>query len=260
VSDDSYLASEGEGSAEAPAPDYDGQGAAEAPPEPTYLDTDSYSGHHVRVKVDGEEVAVPLSEALGGYQRQADYTRKTQELARQQQDAQFALTLQRALENNPAQTLRILQEQYGLDQEATTADDDAWMDDDPVEQRLREYDQRLSVHEEYRAQQELRVALGVLQQRYGQDFDPVAVATRAGQMGRMDLENVYKEMAFERYWQTEQQTRAQQAKEAQRVAAKQQLTPHGGSGTNGAVAEPQRGSSTSIAAAFQEAKRQHGVP
>ena len=257
MSDDSTFAPEGGGFAEAEAPGYDGQGEAEATPEPTFLDTDSYAGHHVRVKVDGEELAVPLSEALGGYQRQADYTRKTQELARQQQDAQFAITLQRALENNPAQTLRILQEQYGLNEAATT-DDDSWMDDDPVEQRMRELDQRIAAHDDYRAQQELRVALGVLQQRYGPDFDPVAVATRAGQMGRMDLENVYKEMAFERYWTTEQQTRAQQAKEAERIAAKQQLTPHGGSGTNGAVAEPPKGAATSIRAAFDEAKRQHG--
>ena len=35
------------------------------------------------VKIDGVEQLVPLEELQNGYQRQADYTRKTQELARE---------------------------------------------------------------------------------------------------------------------------------------------------------------------------------
>lgn len=49
-----------------PAPDE----AAADPEEPRY-----------RVKVDGEERELPLSELLSGYQRHADYTRKTMKLA-----------------------------------------------------------------------------------------------------------------------------------------------------------------------------------
>lgn len=37
----------------------------------------------ISIKIDGEEQEVRLSELRNGYQRQADYTRKTQELARQ---------------------------------------------------------------------------------------------------------------------------------------------------------------------------------
>lgn len=40
----------------------------------------------VSVKIDGEEQEVKLSELRNGYQRQADYTRKTQELAQQRQE------------------------------------------------------------------------------------------------------------------------------------------------------------------------------
>lgn len=40
----------------------------------------------VTVKIDGEEQEVKLSELKNGYQRQADYTRKTQELSRQRQE------------------------------------------------------------------------------------------------------------------------------------------------------------------------------
>lgn len=41
------------------------------------------NGIKVKAKVDGEEVEVTLAEALNGYQRTADYTRKTTELAEQ---------------------------------------------------------------------------------------------------------------------------------------------------------------------------------
>ena len=48
--------------------------------EPTY-----------KVKIDGQEQEVRLTELLSGYQRQADYTRKTQELAEQRRLAEAVL-------------------------------------------------------------------------------------------------------------------------------------------------------------------------
>lgn len=42
----------------------------------------------VTVKIDGKEVEVPISELKNGYQRQADYTRKTMELAEQRKAAE----------------------------------------------------------------------------------------------------------------------------------------------------------------------------
>ena len=44
--------------------------STEVPEEPTYA-----------VKIGGEEQQVTLEELQNGYQRQADYTRKTQEIA-----------------------------------------------------------------------------------------------------------------------------------------------------------------------------------
>lgn len=52
---------------------------AEESPETTALDPNT----RVRVTIDGQELEVTLDEALKGYSRQADYTRKTQELAAQ---------------------------------------------------------------------------------------------------------------------------------------------------------------------------------
>lgn len=42
----------------------------------------------VKIKVDGKEIEVPLSELKNGYQRQADYTRKTMEVAEQRKQAE----------------------------------------------------------------------------------------------------------------------------------------------------------------------------
>ena len=73
-----------------------------------YLETENYANHVVRVKLDGEELQVPLSEALAGYQRQADYTRKTQELAEQRNQMQYAATIQTVWSVTPKRLLTYL--------------------------------------------------------------------------------------------------------------------------------------------------------
>ena len=242
--------------AEGVGPGVTGETEPEAAPSPDYLDLDQYAGHHVRLKVDGQEVEVPLSEALGGYQRQADYTRKTQELAEQQRAAQFGLTLQQALENNPAETLRILQTQFAAEPEAEA--EPTW--DDPADARFHELGQRMERFEAAQAQWELRQAIGVLQERYGEDFDPREVVSRASAQGRMDLEGVYKELAFDRYWAGQQAVREQQeAEERSRIEAKTQASGvHSGNGANNAVS-PDTGSFQSIEDAWNAAKRSLGM-
>ena len=261
MSDTSGAAPGAAAPAEATAPGDTGTSAPEATPSapPEYLDTEQFGGHHVRMKVDGEDLEVPLSEALQGYSRQSDYTRKTQALAEQQREAQFAITLQRALENNPQATLRLLQEQYGPQPQAEE-EDDSWLDD-PQEARLREYDKRLQQAEQFQADQELRVALRVLQQQFGQDFDPVAVTNRAAQQGRMDLANVHKEMMFDKLWAQQQaqaeSTQRVDADNQARIAAKAGVTAHGGASANSGM-EPEPGNASSVAEAYYQAKKALG--
>lgn len=242
--------------AEGPAPDI-GQGEPEAAPSPEYLDPDTYGGHHVRLRVDGEDVEVPLSEALAGYSRQADYTRKTQELADLQRQAQFGMTLQQALEANPAETLRILQGQYTQPEQEPEAEPN-WTDD-PGEHWRRDIESRFQRFEQQQADTELRQAIGVLQQRYGDEFSPTEVVQQAFAQGRMDLEGVYKEMAFDRYWKGQQAAReTKAAEEATRLSAKDQTSNlHSGNGANNAVA-PTSDQPMSIEEAFEAAKREHG--
>ncbi len=228
--------------------------------QPSYLDTDQYRDHHIRVKVDGQEVSVPLSEAMDGYSRQADYTRKTQELSELQRQAQFGMTLQQALEANPAETLRILQAQYAAEQDQGTPAPTPDPDLSPEAARWQEMEARVAKFEQAQADNDLRAAVGFLQQRYGDDFNPQEVVQAAFQQGRMDLEGVYKEMAFDRYWKGQQAAREQQAQDEQaRLQAKDQTANvHTGNGAAN-TAVPSTDSFLTIEEAFAAAKRTHGV-
>ena len=92
--------------------------------EPTEVDNSEASeevieepaGESYTVKVDGEESEVTLEELQDGYQRQADYTRKTQELADERKRLQQAEAIVSSLENNPEETLKALREAFGVAQ------------------------------------------------------------------------------------------------------------------------------------------------
>jgi len=103
----------------------DGQGVEAVPeatepapapePEYDYLDIDdTLASKYVKAKVGGEEVPVSLKEALDGYQRQADYSRKTQEIAELRKEAENALRLQQALQTSPGLTIQVLAQQAGV--------------------------------------------------------------------------------------------------------------------------------------------------
>lgn len=64
-----------------------------------------------RVKVDGEEVEVPLDELLKGYSRTADYTRKTQAIAEARKQAEAEAASAREERQRYAQTLEVLDAQ-----------------------------------------------------------------------------------------------------------------------------------------------------
>ena len=78
----------------------EGEEDAEEAPQP---------GQTFRVRVDGEEVDVPLDELLKGYSRTADYTRKTQAIAEARKQAQQESALAREERQRYAQTLAALE-------------------------------------------------------------------------------------------------------------------------------------------------------
>lgn len=84
------------------------------------------------VKVDGKEEKVPLDELLKGYQRTADYTRKTQALAEQRKAAEAELGAVREERATYAQLLTALQQQLQQQQESPV-DMEKLYREDPIE-------------------------------------------------------------------------------------------------------------------------------
>ena len=267
----------------------DGQTIDQPVEEPkNYLDVDEVADRYVRVKVDGEDQKVPLREALSGYSRTADYTRKTQELAQQRQQVEYALAVQRALQAQPQATIRLLAEQYGIQpdpspqspppqtngsgwQQPSYADDgdDDLMD--PMEKRLNQQQRMLEQLTQAEQQRDANVrlssAIGGLQRKYQADEstvrEVVGTALQAG-MGPESFEMIYKNIAYDREQQARQAAMAnRQTQEAQREAAKTrngQLIGNGPSAASAGGSQPGVSDGpVSIQDAYEAALREHGV-
>ena len=206
---------------------FEGQGEDEAPAR-QYLEVDDPDNRWVRTKVDGEEVEVPYSEFQRGYSREADYTRKTQALAQQRQEAEFGLRLQAALAADPQATIKLLAERYGSQQQAQQPEPEF---DDPLERQLYEERQARMSLEERINQRETDEQLGRtiegLRTQYGATDEDLRVVVTTAQQQNLGIEAlpmIYKMMAFDRIQASVQAYQAQQAAEAEkqqrRVAAK----------------------------------------
>jgi predicted metal-dependent hydrolase len=223
------------------------------------LPVDEFGDKYVSVTVDGEDVRVPLKEALSGYQRQADYTRKTQELSEQRRQVQFGAALQEALQNNPKETLDLLQQHYGLTQQPSE-EEELYMD--PAEKQYRQLEQRVQAFEQQKAMDELERTVKSLEQRYGSDFDADEVVAKALATGSTDLEAVYKQIAFDKVYEDARavrQIREKKTAEDQRIGeAKRQAAVVSG-GSSASSADVSARPITSLRDAWEAAKQQINV-
>jgi hypothetical protein len=227
---------------------------------PEYIDIDSYADKYVKLQLDGEELEVPLKEAVSGYQRQADYTRKTQQLAEERKNVQFAQAIQQALDNDPSATIELLKNHYGLDQQEVFEEDDIWAD--PMEKQYKQLERRLASFEEQQAMNELERTIGGLQQKYGDDFDANEVVSVALAQGTTNLEAVYKQMAFDRLYSREQAQRELQSRKAQQEQKIVQAKRSSGIVAGGSSAQGSSSDTapiTSLRDAFSAAKSQLGI-
>lgn len=264
------------------AVDGDGQTTDQEPEYREYLDPTELADRYVRVKVGGDEVEVPLREALDGYSRTADYTRKTQELAAQRQQAEYALTLQRALETQPEETLRLLARRAGIElgqsppltREQPSYDDgldDDYSPADPVQRRLDEQQQIIGQLMEQREREQadrvLRSAISGLQSRYQADeatIRQVIQTALQSNMGPASFDMIYKNIAFDRAHTARQQAEQQRTQqEQQRRAAGERASQLIGSGSsaNGAGGQhpDQAEGRMSLQDAYEAALKAHGA-
>lgn len=248
-------------------------------PEYDFLEVDDdMASKYVKIKVDGEEVPVSLSEALQGYSRTQDYTRKTQELSEQRRQADQALRLQQAFATNPGMTVRILAEQAGLpveeflgltpaQQQQALAEEIEY--DDPLEKALAEERQaRLALEariEQRESDERLQRATDGLKQQFNATDDQVrAVVMQAYNQG-LDISTfpmIFQAMAYQASQQvTAQQTAAQQAEEQRRrqAAAAASEVVSSGSGAAGTTTQQPAGNYSSIREAALAAMTELGV-
>jgi len=241
------------------------ESVSESPNTPI-LSVEEYSNYRVPIKLDGEDLEVPLSEALAGYQRQADYTRKTQELAQQREQFQFATALQSALDNDPAATIDLLSKHYGISRQAVSemiADGEDFDSLDPTEQKYRELDKRLASFEDYQSKQEIEREVQRLKSKY-EDFNINEVVTTALRLNSTDLEGTYKQIAFDKMMakaELERQAReVQQQKENSLLESKRQASVvSGGSSATASTTSESFEPITSVAEAWAAAKRSMGA-
>ena len=230
------------------------------PEEYDFIDTTELGGKHVKLTVDGEEVVVPLSKALDGYNAAAVSTKRFQEAAEKSRQAEEALRLQSAFSANPRLTVQILADQQGMtveeflglssrQQQAAIqeAEDDPYAD--PLELRLNEQAKRQEELERKLAQREaderLMQAVGGLKQRYNATDEQAQAVVMEAMNRRLDIDAfpmIYESLAFRAQQQAGAQRTAQQEAEVQRrkqAASSAGRTVSQGSGAVGATpAEP----------------------
>ena len=107
------------------------------------------TGDSYTVKIDGREERVSLDELQNGYQRQADYTRKTQELASERKRLEQAEAIVSSLESDPESTLKALSDAFGISAAPEHSGDpmgSSWDEpDDGTSKRLQELEGRVGL-------------------------------------------------------------------------------------------------------------------
>jgi len=145
------------------APESEEEGQAEEETEEEVAEEEEYEvvaeeDLKYTVKVDGEELEVGIDELKNGYQRQADYTRKSQALAEQRKETEQIQSERQKLEQERqmyANGLQMLQEQQaGRLQEFENTDWETLKADDPYQYMLKKDEYRDAQERLQNAQQQ----------------------------------------------------------------------------------------------------------
>jgi hypothetical protein len=209
------------------------------------------------VTVDGDNQEVSLQELRDGYQRQSDYTRKTQELASERKRLQQAEAIASALESDPAGTLKALGDAFGVQAPVVEQSDDMddWDTDGATKKRLNELEAKVAQQDRLRRKQVVEKQVDDLKKRYG-DFDGQELLQHAMSHKIGNLEAALTHMRYDEVAGRASKLEQEQDRlEAKRDAA---VVESGGSRQSGAVSDkspPEKVSS--LREAFNLAKKQH---
>ena len=223
----------------------------EAQSELELFDITNFTDKGIKVQVDGQEVVIPLKEAIAGYQRQSDYTRKTQELSEQRKQVQFAATLAEALQQDPAKALQALQQHYGVNN--PVQEEETWLD--PAEQQIRSLEQRVQAFEQKQAMDDLQKTVDTLHNKYGEEFNAEEVVAKALVLGSTDLESVFKQIAFDKVYNKANEASKKLSEDQTRKEAKRQATIVSSTSSAKSSASSNTTKPNSVFEAFEQAKK-----
>ncbi len=210
-------------------------------------------GDGYTVKVDGVEEQVSLDELRDGYQRQADYTRKTQELASERGRLQQAEAIVNSLEADPAGTLAALGDAFGVGGTAAqpTGSVDPWDEPDPSEQRIASLEARLADQDRLQRRQQVEKQVDQLKEIYG-DFNAPELYQHALTHKIGNLEAALTHMRYNDV--AAKASKLEQDKERTEAKRGASVVEPSGSKQAGSATEPVKMVS-SIREAFMDAKR-----
>jgi len=157
------------------------------------------TGNLHTVKVDGVEQQVSLDELQNGYQRQADYTRKTQELASERERLAQGEAIVQALEADPVGAIDALSDAFGIRFEGnqnTQVAEEPLEDLDPEEVRLRRIETSIETQERAGRQQNLQKDLQTLRDKYGTDINESELYAHALRNNIGNLDAAYTHMTY----------------------------------------------------------------
>lgn len=149
-----------------------------------------------KVTVEGEELEVTLDEALNGYQRQSDYTRKTQALASDRERLADLERIGAALEQDPQAALRELARIYEVD--LAPGEEVDLEDLDPLERDVLDIKDFVSEQRNQQILREVDEAVEQVKQAYGDtelDGDELLQFAIDHKIG--DLDAAYRALRYE---------------------------------------------------------------
>ena len=143
------------------------------------------------VTIDGVDHQVSLDEMRNGYQRQSDYTRKTQDLAAERERLAQGEAIVQALESDPRGAVSALADAFGVSMGNQNTDQNELVEDlDPEEVRLRRIEQSIEEQDRANRQQNMQKEVKELSTKFNTEIDEKALYSHALK------HNIGKLMAF----------------------------------------------------------------
>ena len=160
---------------------------------------ENLNGETYSVKVDGVEQLVSLNELQNGYQRQADYTRKTQELARERERLTQAETIVQALEADPHTAIAALGDAFGVGVGNHTPQipEENLDDMDPDEVRLRRIETAIEEQNRAQRQDNLRKEVDGIRTKYETEISEQELYAHALKHNIGNLDAAYAHLDYE---------------------------------------------------------------